>query len=79
MEITKKGQRPIEDFIKELKGWPLLERTGWNEKAWSLQNAMQELDFIGAPSNFLFEFIIKADPMDNEKWVIYVRIFKEII
>lgn len=37
---------------------------------------MQELDFIGAPSNFLFEFVIKQDPVDNEKWVIYVRVMK---
>lgn len=63
----------MEDFIKELKGWPLLARTGWNQKAWTLQQTMQQLDFIGAPSNFLFEFIIKQDPKRNEKWVIYVR------
>jgi hypothetical protein len=68
----------MEDFIKELKGWPLLDKTGWNQKSWNLQNAMQELDFIGAPSNFFFEFVIKQDPVDNEKWVIYVRIIKYI-
>jgi hypothetical protein len=71
--INSRKLRPIMEFINQLKGWPMMDRTGWNKDAWSLQQFLQDLDFIGSPSHYLFHFSIKQDPEDTSRWVIYVR------
>lgn len=71
--INARKLRPILELISYLKGWPMLEKSNWNKDAWYLQTFMQDLDFIGAPSHYLFHFSIRKDPQNTDKYVIYVR------
>ena len=73
--INARKLRPIFEIINQLKGWPMLERTNWNKDGWYLQQFIQDLDFIGSPSHYLFHFLIKQDPQNTNQWVIYVSNF----
>lgn len=60
--IEKVGLKTIKETLNLLGGWPVtLDAGSWNEANWSWQKMSTDLELVGFPTNYLFEFSINPD------------------
>ncbi|KFM59296.1 putative zinc metalloproteinase, partial [Stegodyphus mimosarum] len=68
--IEKEGSKPLKNILKELGGWPLLEDTDWNEKAFDWVKTLIRFRELGYSHSILFEVSVTDDPWDSSATII---------
>lgn len=52
-------------------GWPVTTEN-WDEEAWSWQQMVKDLETVGFPTNYIFEWTLGADQKNNSKRILGV-------
>lgn len=80
--IAKVGLKTIKETLNLMHGWPVtLDEDVWNETNWTWQKMVTDLELVGFPTNYLFEFSINPDVKNTTIRVLGVsfKVFYKII
>ena len=71
--IESQGLAPLQNMLKKLGGWPVLDGDRWLEDEFDWKSSMYKFRNVGYRFSHLIDFIIGVDLKYNTKRVISVR------
>lgn len=72
-EIDERGEKPLNDILKEVGGWPVLLGDDWKESEFDWVRTVRTLENIGlSASDSLLEVGMSVDYRNNTRYVVSV-------
>ncbi|RXG54316.1 hypothetical protein Avbf_11385 [Armadillidium vulgare] len=70
--IEKNGVNPLNEIMKEMGGWPVLEGDDWNSKDFKWIDIILKRRKIGFSINTIFIFDVDVNVQNSSQWMIWL-------
>ena len=76
--IETDGLAPLQNILKKLGGWPVLEEDRWVDEEFDWIKTSSKFHNAGYSGNLILGFDVQIDLTNSSRHVIYVRIYAHI-
>ncbi|RWS10165.1 membrane metallo-endopeptidase-like 1, partial [Dinothrombium tinctorium] len=70
--IEKENVKPLRKYLRQLGGWPLVEKDVWNETDFDWIETLVKMKKLGYSHNILISISVLPDIKDSEKNIIHI-------
>lgn len=70
--IEEEGMTTINDILKQLGGWPVLEGKNWNEREFDWKTSVSKFRTVGYGVDYFIDFSVVSDVKNSTRRVIDV-------